>query len=89
MKLNAGKFAKAAAVVMGIWYVVCATLVSIAPVMASTLFGMMVHMVNLDQFVAMRLTIGSLTIGFLEAVLLAYITGWGFATAYNKFVKEK
>lgn len=89
MKLNTEKFAKAAAVVMGAWYIVCATVVSVTPVMASSLFGMMVHMVNLDGFVARNMTPATLVIGFIEVVILSYATAWGFATAYNYFVKEK
>ena len=79
MELNKNKFALAATEVMGAWYIVCATLVALAPALAVTLFGWMVHLVNLKPGISFPEVI----YGFIEVVLLAYLTAYVFAWLHN------
>lgn len=88
MELNEKKFALAAAKTMGIWYILCATLVAVAPALAMKLFGWMVHLVNLDSAVSAGVTLGGFIVGFLEVVVLAYATAWLFVTIYNRLLKQ-
>lgn len=88
MELHAKNFALAAAKVMGVWYVVCAAFVAVAPTLALKLFSWMVHLVNLDSAVSAGVTLGGFVVGFLEVVALAYATAWLFATIYNRLLKQ-
>ncbi len=64
MELQKGKFAVAAAQVMGIWYVICAALVAAVPDLAMKLFSWMVHLVDLKPGVSFPEVI----YGFVEVV---------------------
>lgn len=88
MELHTKKFALAAAKTMGIWYILCAALVAVAPALALKLFGWMVHLVNLDSAMSADVTLGGFVVGFLEVVALAYATAWVFATIYNRLLKQ-
>ncbi len=85
MELNKNKFALAAMVTMGVWYLVCALLVALVPDLAMTLFSWMVHLVNLQ---AAELTWPTFFAGLVEIVALSYLTGWVFAAAHNWAVKK-
>lgn len=80
MALNTNKFALAAATVAGVWYVICALFVASAPGMAATLFGWMTHLLNIEGAVSFP----EVVYGFIEAVILAYVTAYVFAWLYNR-----
>lgn len=84
MELNKHKFSLAAAVTLGIWYVICASLVALAPGVALKLFSWMVHLVNLEAGVAFPEAI----YGFIEVVVLSYITAYVFAWLHNRSLKS-
>lgn len=83
MELNKSKFALAAAEVMGVWYVICAFLVTLAPELAMKLFSWMVHLVNLEAGVV---GFPEAIYGFAEVVILTYITAYVFAWLHNRSV---
>lgn len=83
MEIDKNKFSLAAAATMGIWYVLCASLVALAPETAVKLFNWMVHMVNLETSVSFPEVI----YGFIEAVVFAYITAYVFVWLYNRLIK--
>lgn len=83
MKLNKSKFALAAASVMGIWSVVCAILVTVAPDLTLKLFSWMVHLVDLKAGVSFPEAI----YGVLEVFVLTYATAYVFAWLHNRFVE--
>ncbi len=83
MELNKSKFALATAEVMGVWYVICALLVTLAPGLALKLFSWMVHLVNLQGGVV---GFPEAIYGFIEVVILTYITAYVFAWLHNRSV---
>ena len=85
MKLASLKFALAAMITLGIIYVVCAAVVAIAPDFALSLFGWLVHLVNVDQFM-MEITAGSVLIGLVQILLYTFVAAWLFAMLYDRFV---
>lgn len=84
MELDKNKFALAAGATMGVWYVICATLVALVPGLALKLFSWMVHLVNLEAGV---LGLPEVIYGFVEVVVLTYITAYVFAWLHNRFMK--
>lgn len=48
MQLDSMKFSIAATSTVGLWYLICIIVVSIAPEMTIQLFGMMTHLINID-----------------------------------------
>lgn len=82
MELNKSKFALAATEVMGIWYVLCAIFVALAPVLALRLFSWMVHLVNLEAGISFPEAI----YGFVEVVVLTYVTAYVFAWLHNRSI---
>jgi len=85
MELNKNKFALAFAEVMGGWYVICALLVALAPTLALKLFSWMVHLVNLEAGISFPEAI----YGFIEVVILTYITAYVFAWLHNRSIVSK
>jgi hypothetical protein len=84
MNLNKKKFAMAAAQVMGIWYVICALLVAAVPNIAEKLFSWMVHLVNVEAGISFPGAI----YGFIEVVILTYITAYVFAWLHNRAIEQ-
>lgn len=82
MELNKSKFSLAAAEIMGVWYVICALLVTLVPELAMKLFGWMVHLVNLE----VGISFPEVVYGFIEVVILTYITAYVFAWLHNRSV---
>lgn len=82
MELNKKKFALVATEVMGIWYIICALLVSFVPGLALKLFSWIVHLVNVQAGVSFPEVI----YGFIEVVILTYITAYIFAWLHNRAV---
>lgn len=85
MQLDVLKFAKAAAVGMGIVYLVCAAFVYLWPEFSLQLFGWLVHLVNVDKFAGdVAVTFGGFAAGLAQAVVYSYLGGWLFASLYNR-----
>ncbi|MEK7195451.1 MAG: DUF5676 family membrane protein [Patescibacteria group bacterium] len=85
MELDKNKFALAAAGTVGIWYLICATLVATVPNLALTLFSWLVHLVNLEPA---TLTWTTFFAGLVEILILSYLTALVFAWLHNKFVTK-
>ena len=83
MELDKNKFALAAGATIGVWYVICAALVAIAPDLAIKLFSWIVHLINLR----VEVSFPEVIYGFVEVVVLAYITAYVFAWLHNLFMK--
>ncbi len=84
MELNTNKFALAATVLFGVWYIVCAAIVAVAPKAAAALFSWMTHLLNVEGAVSFPEVI----YGFVEVIILAYVTAYAFAWLYNRFIKS-
>lgn len=84
MELNKNTFAFAAAEVMAIWYIFCASLVAAVPDAAVKLFSWMVHLVDLKP----DATFPGVVYGFIEVVVFAYATAYIFAWLHNRAAKK-
>lgn len=84
MELNKKKFALAAAEIMGIWYVICASLVALVPDLAMKLFSWMVHLVNLEAGIV---SFPAVIYGFIEVAVLTYVSAYVFAWLHNRSMK--
>jgi len=83
MELDKNKFALAAGATLGVWYVICAVLVAAAPNLAMKLFSWIVHLINLEA----KVSFPEVIYGFVEVVVLAYVTAYVFAWLHNRFMK--
>lgn len=83
MQLNKAKFALAAATVMGVWSIICAVLVYIAPDLTLKLFSWMAHLVNLQAGISFPEAI----YGVIEVFTLTYVTAYVFAWLHNYFME--
>lgn len=84
MELDKNKFSLAASAVMGVWYIICAVLVALAPDLAIKLFSYMIHLINLEAKV---LGLPEAIYGFIEVFAFTYITAYVFAWLHNRFIK--
>lgn len=88
-KLNTQKFSLAAALTIGIVYVICAIFVTLWPEFAIQLFGWLVHLVNVDKFAGdVQITTLGFIIGLLQAVVYTYLVAWIGAWLHNKFLEK-
>ena len=71
---------------LGVWYIICATAVSVAPNLAAKLFGWMVHLTNITPA---EITTGGFVAGFVQVVIYTYISAWVFAWLHNRFLKPR
>lgn len=89
MKLNIQKFSLAAALTLGVTYVICAIFVSLWPTFALQLFGWLVHLVNVDKFAGdVQITVVGFIVGLLQATIYTYIGALLFAWLHNKFLND-
>lgn len=84
MELNKKKFAFATAEVLAFWYIICAVMVAVMPDLAVKLFSWMVHLVDLKPGV----TFPEVIYGFIEIIILTYITAYVFAALHNRAIKR-
>ncbi len=82
-KLNTKKLTLSLAVVTGIVSTACALLIAIAPGATMGLFGSIFHGIDITK-IAVAFSWGSAILGIIVATALASVTGWLFATIYNK-----
>ena len=84
MELDKNKFAMAVSGVMGVISIICATVVFAAPELAAILFGLMVHLVNLE---AAEIAPAGFIIGLAQVLVYSYVGAWIFASLHNRFLK--
>ena len=84
-KLNVKAVAYSLAAVSGIFYIICAALIAIAPEATIKLFGSLFHGINIELIAQKTISLGSAIAGFIEIVFGSLLTGWLFAAIYNYF----
>ena len=85
-KLSINGIAIASAVLTAISYIICFAIVLIFGESSLKFFNLFFHGIDLTSLVTNpNITTG--VIGFIISVIVAYISGWIFAFAYNKFAK--
>lgn len=83
-KLKPKAVGYALAGVAGIVSLACLVLVVIAKGLATSLFGAIFHGIDISQITADNITIISAVIGFVEVIVIGFISGWLFAVIYNR-----
>ena len=89
MGFDKNKFALAASGTMGIAYVICAAFTAFAPELALRFLGWMIHLINLEEAVAVNVTLPGFFGGLLPILFYSYLTAWVFAWLYNKLSRYK
>lgn len=88
MRIDIQKFSLAAAITIGIVYIVCAVFVILWPGFALQLFGWLVHLINVEKFAGdVQITPFGFLVGFLQAFLYTYIGALIFTWLHNRFLK--
>lgn len=85
MKHNPMATANAAALTIGIFYIVCRILVGILPDLMQTIAQSWFHGLTLGSW---SLNSGNFVLGILSASVTAWIVGYTFAVSYNSFTKR-
>ena len=88
MKHNPNATANAAAVTVGLFYVVCRILVSLFPGLMFAIAESLLHGMALTQVGTWNLTMGSFILGLISSAVSAWVIGYVFAVVYNSFVKK-
>ncbi len=80
--------ANAIAFVAGAWYVLCVLWVVFSKGSYMGMMSTWFHGVDYGALPTIDLTMSSVLIGFMSFVVFAWISGYFFAVAYNKFLKK-
>lgn len=86
MKLNELALANASAALMGGFYVLCALAVAVLPDLFKAVTTSWFHGIDLGA-IWTGAPRGNFILGFISAVVVAWISGWAFAWLYNKLNK--
>lgn len=84
MKLDSKPLALAGGIMLSIVSLICAVLLLVVPTFAFSLFGTIVHGIDLAQ-IAKEVTLGSVLIGLIVTFVFGYLFGWFLAVFYNAF----
>ena len=89
MQLDSMKFALAATITIGLWYIICIIAVTVAPDASIALFRNIVHIVDTTGMIGnLSITPMSGFIGFLEVTIYSFLTTYVFAFLYNTLTEE-
>lgn len=88
MKHNVSATANAAAVTVGVFYVVCRVLVGLFPGLMFSIAQSLLHGMALTQVGSWNLSTGNFVLGLLTSMASAWFVGYMFASAYNSFAKK-
>lgn len=86
MKLNEVSFGHASAVVVAVFYVGCALLVAVLPDLFRAISQSWFHGIDIGS-IWTGSSRGNFVLGLVSAVVLGWVSGWGFARVYNKLTK--
>lgn len=80
-------FANAAAVTMAVAYIICAIFVAFFPGAALAVLGSLIHLVNLEKAVDVKVTFAGFLVGLIQIEFYTYLVALLFTSLYNKFQK--
>ena len=88
MQINALKLANAAALTVGILYVLCTLFVALAPDSAMSIFRGGMHMPDIGTALGgVQVTTGGFLLGLIPMLIYSYIGAYLLATLYNRSVR--
>ena len=88
MKHNVNTTANAAAVTVAVLYVICRLAVSLFPGLSMTVAQSWFHGIELGQISDWNLSVESFILGLFSTTAAAWITGYLFASLYNRLLKK-
>lgn len=88
MKHNVSATANAAAVTVGVFYILCRLLVGLFPGLMFAAVQSLLHGMALTQVGTWNLSMGNFLLGLLTSMASAWFVGYMFATTYNSFAKK-
>ncbi len=88
MKHNVSATANAAAITMGIFYVICRVLVGLFPGLMFAAAQALLHGMALTQVGTWNLSLGNFLLGLVTSIASAWVAGFVFAIVYNSAVKR-
>ena len=88
MKHNVSATANAAAVSIGIFYVLCRLLVGLFPGLMFAAAQSLLHGMALTQVGTWNLSVGNFILGLITSMVSAWVVGYIFAVSYNSFAKK-
>ncbi len=88
MKLHAQKFALAATIATSVAYVICTLFTALNPNLAMKFLGWIIHLTNVDKFIAIKVTVGSSIAGLVPILAYTYLGTYLFAWLYNRFTQQ-
>lgn len=86
--LKAKPFAHASAILAGGFYLICVLLVVILPDLFRLIGQSWVHSYDLSVLPQAKLDWGLTIFGFINIVVITWITAYVFVMVYNRLVKE-
>ena len=86
-KYNVKVVANSVAATAAVFYAACIMLLWIAPNAAIVFFNALMHGVDVTGLIKADLGIAQALTSIITGTLTAWVTGWLFATVYNKFAK--
>lgn len=89
MKHDPRATASAAALTVGVLYVVCRVAVGMFPNFSYMVMQSWFHGLEITQPARWSLTLPAFVLGLVTAMAGAWLTGWCFAHCYNMFSKKK
>lgn len=88
MKHNLLATANAAAVTVGIFYIICRVLVGLFPSLMFVVAQSLLHGMALTQVGSWNLSAGNFVLGLLTSMVSAWVIGYIFALSYNRIAKK-
>ena len=90
MKHEPNTTANAAAVTVGVLYVICRVLVLLVPDLFLAITGTWFHGIDISKIAATSAAVdpGSFILGLVTSVVAAWAVGYLFASSYNYFIKK-
>lgn len=80
--------ANAAAVTVGVVYIVCAVLIAFVPELSMAVAQSWFHGIDISKIGSWNITVGSLLLGLITAAGAAWAVGFLFAYIYNLAAKK-
>lgn len=88
MKHNVSATANAAAVTVGVFYILCRLLVGLFPGLMFAAAQSLLHGMALTQVGTWNLSVSNFILGLITSMVSAWVVGYIFAVSYNSFAKK-
>ena len=81
--------ANALAVFIGVLYLVCGFFVAVFPGMTRAVTISWFHGIDIGKIWSVKPFPGNFLLGLVSAIITAWVSGWAFASIYNRFAAKQ